>query len=36
MLDEVADKLALDVCPMAWPVGMGGEFEGVLDFATER
>jgi peptide chain release factor 3 len=35
ILDEVADKLALDVCPMAWPVGMGGLFEGVLDFATE-
>ena len=34
ILDEVADKLALDVCPMSWPVGMGGEFEGLLDFAT--
>ena len=33
-LDEVADALALDVCPMAWPIGMGGEFKGVLDFAT--
>ncbi len=33
-LDEVADALALDVCPMAWPVGLGGEFQGVLDFAT--
>ena len=33
-MDEVADALALDVCPMAWPVGMGGLFEGVLDFAT--
>ena len=33
-LDEVADALALDVCPMSWPVGMGGLFEGVLDFAT--
>ncbi len=34
ILDEVADKLALDVCPMSWPVGMGGIFEGILDFAT--
>jgi peptide chain release factor 3 len=34
ILDEVADKLALDVCPMSWPVGMGGTFEGILDFAT--
>jgi peptide chain release factor 3 len=33
-LDEVADALALDVVPMSWPVGMGGEFKGVLDFAT--
>jgi len=34
-LDEVADALALDVCPMAWPIGLGGEFKGVLDFATD-
>lgn len=33
-LDEVADALALDVVPMSWPVGMGGTFQGVLDFAT--
>ncbi|MFM2300674.1 MAG: hypothetical protein RLZZ84_410 [Pseudomonadota bacterium] len=33
-LDEVADALALDVVPMGWPIGMGGLFEGVLDFAT--
>ncbi len=36
LLDEVADALALDVCPMSWPVGMGGEFEGIYDFATDR
>ncbi len=36
ILDEVADKLALDVCPMSWPVGMGGEFEGIFDFASGR
>jgi peptide chain release factor 3 len=34
LLDEVADMLALDVSPQAWPVGMGGTFEGILDFAT--
>jgi peptide chain release factor 3 len=34
-LDEVADALALDVVPMSWPVGLGGLFEGVLDFATD-
>jgi peptide chain release factor 3 len=34
ILDEVADALALDVSPQSWPVGMGGTFEGVLDFAS--
>ena len=36
LLDEIADMLALDVCPMGWPIGMGGEFEGVLDMASNR
>jgi peptide chain release factor 3 len=31
LLDEIADKLALDVAPMSWPVGLGGEFEGLWD-----
>ncbi|BBC71574.1 peptide chain release factor 3 [Altererythrobacter sp. B11] len=34
LLDEVADMLALDVSPQSWPVGMGGLFQGVLDFAS--
>ena len=34
LLDEIADMLALDVSPQGWPVGMGGEFAGVLDFAS--
>ncbi|WP_336979364.1 peptide chain release factor 3 [Altererythrobacter fulvus] len=34
LLDEVADMLALDVSPQGWPIGMGGLFEGILDFAT--
>ena len=34
LLDEIADVLALDVCPMSWPIGMGGEFQGVLDLAS--
>jgi peptide chain release factor 3 len=34
LLDEVADMLALDVTPQGWPIGMGGLFEGVLDFAS--
>ena len=36
LLDEVADALALDVVPMSWPVGMGGQFTGVLDLVTNR
>src|SRR3546814_20182350 len=31
--DEVADRLALDVCPMNWPAGKGGQFEGIYDLA---
>jgi peptide chain release factor 3 len=34
LLDEVADMLALDVSPQGWPIGMGGMFRGVLDFAS--
>jgi peptide chain release factor 3 len=36
LLDEIADVLALDVAPMSWPVGMGGTFEGVYDFVSNR
>ncbi len=28
LLDEVAEKLALDVAPITWPVGMGDRFKG--------
>jgi len=36
LLDEIADVLALDVAPMNWPIGMGGEFEGIMDLASGR
>ena len=36
LLDEVADQLQLDVCPMSWPVGMGGVFEGVYDLRVRQ
>ncbi|UZK65010.1 peptide chain release factor 3 [Sphingomonas sp. M1-B02] len=36
LLDEVADMLALDVVPMTWPVGMGGQFEGIFDLIDNR
>jgi peptide chain release factor 3 len=35
ILDEVADALALDVSPQGAPLGMGGLFTGVLDFASD-
>ena len=36
LLDEIADQLALDVCPMNWPIGMGGQFEGLFDLEHGR
>ena len=33
LLDEIASKLALDVVPMLWPVGMGGTLKGIVDLA---
>ncbi|MEI6418599.1 MAG: peptide chain release factor 3, partial [Sphingomonadales bacterium] len=31
LLDEIADMLALDVAPLNWPAGLGGEFHGLYD-----
>jgi peptide chain release factor 3 len=36
LLDEIAEMLQLDVCPMSWPIGMGGTFQGILDLTTNR
>ncbi|HUZ64438.1 MAG TPA: peptide chain release factor 3 [Acetobacteraceae bacterium] len=36
LLDEIASALALDVCPMTWPIGMGGLFRGCWDLAGRR
>ncbi|WP_157216357.1 peptide chain release factor 3 [Flavisphingomonas formosensis] len=36
LLDEIADQLALDVSPMNWPIGMGGQFEGLYDLEHDR
>lgn len=36
LLDEVADTLALDVAPMNWPAGMGGEFAGLYHLIGRR
>ncbi len=36
IIDEVADQLALDVCPKVWPVGTGGRFRGCYDMDNDR
>jgi peptide chain release factor 3 len=36
LLDEIAETLQLDVSPRNWPVGMGGLFQGLYEFADNR
>lgn len=36
LLDEIADKLQLDVCPQNWPTGIGGLFHGLYDFRRDE
>ena len=36
LLDQIAADLALDLVPMAWPVGMGTDFRGVLDLVGNK
>ena len=36
VLDEIADKLALDVTPVNWPIGMGQNFRGVVTLGDDR
>ena len=31
LIDEIAEKLALDPAPLYWPVGSGARFKGVVD-----
>ena len=31
LLDEIEEKLGLNVCPLSWPIGMGQDFEGVYN-----
>lgn len=35
LLEEIERKLALDVAPMNWPIGMGDEFLGCYDLAKD-
>ena len=36
LLDDIESTLALDVCPMTWPVGMGSDFHGLFDLRGNR
>ena len=36
LLDEIMEKLALDVVPLTWPVGIGVDFQGLLDLESQR
>ena len=36
LLDEVADKLQLDVSPQNWPTGIGGLFHGLYDLRRDE
>ena len=35
LLDELSDQLQIETAPMVWPAGMGLNFKGVLDLATD-
>ena len=36
LLDEISDQLQLETAPMVWPAGMGLNFRGILDFASDE
>jgi peptide chain release factor 3 len=36
LLDEIEKKLALDVCPVNWPVGMGDDLRGCYDLLENK
>jgi peptide chain release factor 3 len=36
LLDEISNTLALDICPMVWPIGTGGLFRGCFDIRNDR
>ncbi len=36
LLAEIETTLALDVCPLVWPVGMGTDFHGCYDLVSDR
>ena len=36
LLDEIDDKIGVTAAPVTWPVGIAGDFRGVIDRATGR
>ncbi len=36
LLDEIEKTLALDVCPITWPIGMGERFRGCFNLVTDK
>ncbi len=36
LLDELEKKLAVKVCPLSWPIGMGQRFQGVYSLYERR
>ena len=36
LMDEVEQKLALDVTPASWPIGMGRDFKGCYDLLNDK
>lgn len=36
LIDEIEQRLALDVCPASWPIGMGRDFKGCYDLLRDR
>lgn len=36
LLDEIESALALDVCPITWPIGMGDRFKGCYDLVNDQ
>lgn len=36
LLDEIEQRLKLKVCPLSWPIGMGGRFKGVYNIYEKK
>ncbi len=36
LLDEIEQKLGINVCPLSWPIGMGQRFQGVYNLYEKK